>query len=62
MERIGTSEDRWHLSHPPHRVAHGESLIITRHRRHFARPVPSSHDRQRTQKAAARTLEGRKYL
>ena len=59
MRPIRTSQVRWH---PPHSVARDESLIITRHRRRFARRVPLLCDLKCPQQAAARTFEHLQYL
>ena len=40
MQRIGTTEARRHLPHLLDRVAHGESLTITRHGKSVAQLVP----------------------
>ena len=62
MKRIGASEARRHLPRLLDRVAQGESLTITRHRKPVARLVPMPHDRDRAQQATARILERRRHI
>ena len=62
MERVGSYEAKTHLPHLLDRVAHGESLIITRHGRPVARLVPVDTRRERAREAAARIVERRRHL
>ncbi|MCY3689698.1 MAG: type II toxin-antitoxin system Phd/YefM family antitoxin [Gammaproteobacteria bacterium] len=62
METIGAFEAKTHLPRLLDRVAHGESLTITRHGKPVARLVPVNADRSRAREAAARIVERRQRL
>ena len=62
MELIGAYEAKTHLPRLLDRVAHGESLTITRHGRPVARLVPVTGSREQAQEAAARIIERRRHL
>ena len=62
MEMIGAYEAKTHLPRLLDRVAHGESLTITRHGRPIARLVPVTGGREQAQEAAARIIERRRHL
>ena len=62
MEHIGAYEAKTHLPKLLDRVAHGESLTITRHGKPVARLVPVATPREQAEQAAARIERRRRCL
>ena len=62
MEHIGAYEAKTHLPKLLDRVAHGESLTITRHGKPVARLVPVAPPREQAEQAAARIEHRRRCL
>jgi len=62
MEKIGAFEAKTHLPRLLDRVAHGETLTITRHGKPVAYLVPINTDRKQAKEAAARIVERRRHV
>ncbi len=59
---IGAFEAKTHLPRLLDRVAHGESLTITRHGKPVAHLIPVDTNRCRAKKAATRIVERRRDI
>ncbi len=62
VEHIGAYEAKTHLPKLLDRVAHGESLTITRHGKPVARLVPVATPREQAERAATRIEHRRRCL
>ncbi len=62
MDCIDAHEAEAHLSRLLDRVAHGESLTITRHGRPVAQLVPMTSPREQAKRATARIENRRQHL
>ncbi len=62
MDTIGVFEAKTHLSRLLDRVAHGESVTITRHGKPVAYLVPVTTDRNKAKQAVDRIVKRRQHL
>lgn len=62
MDKVGAYDAKTRLPQLLDRVAHGESLTITRHGKPVALLVPVATDRARARQAAQRIVERRQHF